>query len=60
MCINWGMSVCATCPLHYDAQAWSPKAMVDGEGERHVGSCRQIGSDEGRALGIDLGTREAG
>jgi hypothetical protein len=40
MCINWGMSVCATCLLHYDAQAWSPKAMVDSEGEGHVGSCR--------------------
>jgi hypothetical protein len=33
--------------------------MVDEKGEGHAGSCRWIESGEGRALGLDRGTRES-
>jgi hypothetical protein len=38
-------------------QVWSTGTMVDNEG--HAGSCQWTRSGEGRALGLDIGTREA-
>jgi hypothetical protein len=41
-------------------QVRSTYMMVNGKGEGHADSCRWIGSSEGRALGFDRGTGEAG
>jgi hypothetical protein len=38
---------------------WSTGTVVHGEGEGHACSCRWTGSNEGWALGLDWGTREA-
>jgi hypothetical protein len=45
--------------LAYGVQLWSTCMVVDGEGEGRAGSCRWIGSGEGRAQGLDRGTRVA-
>lgn len=59
MWTNQGLSVCATCLLVYDAYVWTPKTIVDNEGEGHVGPYRWSGNDEERVLGLDWGPEEA-
>jgi hypothetical protein len=38
-------------------EVWSTGTVVDSEGEGHVGLCQWTESDEGRALGLDRGTK---
>jgi hypothetical protein len=45
--------MCATYPLACDAQVWSLKAVIDGEGEDHASSCQMTKSGEGRAMSLD-------
>jgi hypothetical protein len=40
-------------------QVWSIGTVVGDEGEGHAGLCRWTESSEGRALGLDRGTRGA-
>jgi hypothetical protein len=48
------------CLLACGMQMWNTGTVVNDEGEDHVGSCRWTWSGEGRVLGLDRGTREAG
>jgi hypothetical protein len=48
------------CRSACGVQVWIVGTMVDGEGEGHTGLCRWTRSGEGRALGLDGGTRVAG
>jgi hypothetical protein len=58
---NWGMSYYLMQPYlsACGAQVWSIVMVVDDEGEGHAGLCWWTRSGEGRALGLDWGTRVA-
>jgi hypothetical protein len=59
---NRGVSICVVqpCLSACGVEVWSTRTVVDAKGVGHVGSCRWTGSGEGRALGLDRGTREGG
>jgi hypothetical protein len=48
------------CLLACGVQVWSTVMVVDDEGKVHACSRQCTGSGEGRAMGLDRGTREAG
>jgi hypothetical protein len=59
---NLGVSICVVqpCLSACGVQVWSTGTMVNDEGEGHACLCQWTGSGEGRALGHDRGTGEAG